>query len=113
MDFGRSRARSSSASGSRSDAPAATLGHVHSAALPCLSSHQVIALNNKDLDVLLFIIIYIFRRNYSNEPLLVICMFMSHSGTKTDPTILLLPMTVKCTLCHGFHNMKSTIRYVI
>ena len=26
------------------------------------------------------------------------CVFMSHSGTKTDPTILLLPMTVRCTL---------------
>ena len=26
------------------------------------------------------------------------CVFMSHSGTKTDPAILLLPMTVRCTL---------------
>ena len=32
---------------------------------------------------------------------------------QTDPTILLLPTTVKCTLCHGFFNMKSPIQYVI
>ena len=56
-----------------------------------------------------------FKRNYSNEPLVVVCTFISHSGTKTDPTILLLPMTVKCTLCHGhgFYSIKSTIQYVI
>ena len=36
-----------------------------------------------------------------------------NSGTETDPTILLLPMIVKCTLCHGSYDTKSTIQYVI
>ena len=53
---------------------------------------------------------------YSNEPLLVTCMLI-YGGTnipKTDATILLLPMTVKCTFLSWLlqHGIDYPIRYL-
>ena len=57
-----------------------------------------------------------YRRTYSNEPLLVTCMLI-YGGTnapKTDATILLLPMTIKCTFLSWLlqQGIDYPIRYL-
>ena len=55
------------------------------------------------------------KKSLERTPTRIACMFIPHSGPQTEPTILLLPMTVKCTLLVMMllqHEIENPIRYL-